>query len=299
MTYNIKNVIVSGASGNLGPSIVKALLDSGKFTVSVLTRTSSSSTFPQGVKVVKTEYNPEALVAALKGQDAVVCTIGDFNSQGQIIDAAVKAGVQRFIPSDFGGNTQNENFVRLFPGAAGKVAQSKTLAEKAKAHPGFSWTSILCGSFFDWSLQTGFLGYDLKAHTALIYEKGDVKFATTNLADIGLAVVGVLLHPTETANRFVYIASVEATQNEILAALEKATGPPKWTVTKTTIAEGQKIGGEKLAKGDFSGLMPIIASASFDPNSQSEFSSFTKLDNDLLGIPHQTLDQLVANVLKA
>ncbi|KAI9655428.1 MAG: hypothetical protein M1829_000664 [Trizodia sp. TS-e1964] len=299
MTYNIKNVIVSGASGNLGPSIVKALVDSGKFNVSILARPTSTATFPHGVKVIRSEYTLEALEGALKGQDAVVSTIGDFNSQGHIIEAAVKAGVQRFIPSDFGGDTNNEHFVSLFPLAGGKVKIGKLLEEKAKAHSSFSWTSIFTGAFFDWALKTGFFGIDIQAHTALIYETGDEKFAGTSLADIGTAVVGVLLHPTETANRAVHIASVEASQNQILAALEKATGPPEWTIKKTTIAEAQKTGNALLAKGDYSGLKAIILSAIIDPKSHSQFSSYFNLDNELLGLPHHTLDQLVAEALKA
>lgn len=59
------------------------------------------------VKVVKVDFgNHQALVDALKGQDAVVLTLGDlpnlFKNSKIIIDAAIEAGVKRVLPSEYG-----------------------------------------------------------------------------------------------------------------------------------------------------------------------------------------------------
>ncbi|PMD26960.1 hypothetical protein NA56DRAFT_641582 [Hyaloscypha hepaticicola] len=63
------------ATGNLGPSVVKALLDAG-FTVTALTRADSTSTVLAGAKVHKTDYSSHSsILEAFKGQDAVVSTI--------------------------------------------------------------------------------------------------------------------------------------------------------------------------------------------------------------------------------
>jgi hypothetical protein len=67
---SIKNVIVAGASGGVGPSIISALVSNG-FTVSVLTRESSTAIFSDDIKVYKTDYSAPSLLKALKGQDAV------------------------------------------------------------------------------------------------------------------------------------------------------------------------------------------------------------------------------------
>jgi uncharacterized protein YbjT (DUF2867 family) len=102
MASTIKAVIVVGGSGSVGPSIITALLEAkAKFDVSVLTRESSTATFPQNVKIHRTSYTEASLLSAFKGQHAIVSTVATFAThlQASIIDTAVKAGVKRFIPS--------------------------------------------------------------------------------------------------------------------------------------------------------------------------------------------------------
>jgi hypothetical protein len=141
------------ASGNLGPSIVQALLSSN-FTVTALTRADSKSTLPAGVHVAKVDYaDHNSLVAALRGQDAVVSSIATpaLLQQKAIIEAAAEAGVKRFIPSEFGINT-----TKLPAGSglekilAGKLEVQKLLDEKVKSSEGFSWTGVSTSLFFDW-----------------------------------------------------------------------------------------------------------------------------------------------------
>lgn len=81
------------------------------FEVTVLTRPTSNHTFPSNVKVVAVDYdNFDNLVAALRGQDALISTLGSaaFNKQLLLVKAAAEAGVKRFIPSEFGSDTLNE-----------------------------------------------------------------------------------------------------------------------------------------------------------------------------------------------
>lgn len=63
---------------------------------------------PANVRRVAVDYNDnQSLVNALRAQDAVVSTTSMEATLGQklIIDAAIQAGVRRFIPSDFGSLT--------------------------------------------------------------------------------------------------------------------------------------------------------------------------------------------------
>jgi hypothetical protein len=61
----------------------------------------------------------------------------------------VKAGVKRFIPSEFGVNTQ-----KVQGGAAkilaGKVKTQELLNQAVKSNPNFSWTGVANNLFFDW-----------------------------------------------------------------------------------------------------------------------------------------------------
>lgn len=140
----------------MGRPILEELVAAG-FNVTALTRATSTSTFPEGVTVKKVDFDsPDSLKDAFAGQDAVVSAIATAAVGGQqpIIDAAIAAGVKRYIPSEFGINT------RLTPGTtigkilAGKVAVVDYL--KTKESPSFSWTGLSTGMFFDWvSLTKG------------------------------------------------------------------------------------------------------------------------------------------------
>lgn len=117
----IKAVAVAGASGSVGEPIVKALIEAG-FTVTALTRADSKSTLPSSVKVANVDYNDlESLTAALKGQDALVSTLGtaSVDQQFKLVDAALAAGVRRLIPSEFGCDMETP--ARQLPVYAQKV----------------------------------------------------------------------------------------------------------------------------------------------------------------------------------
>jgi uncharacterized protein YbjT (DUF2867 family) len=91
------------ASGLIGKPIVAALLASESFTITALSRPDSSASFPDGVQIKKVDYSDEnALVEAFRGQDAVISTINTFAAhiQANFVEAAVRAHVKRFIPSD-------------------------------------------------------------------------------------------------------------------------------------------------------------------------------------------------------
>jgi uncharacterized protein YbjT (DUF2867 family) len=154
MRHSIENVEVTDklqATGNLGPAVVQALLDAG-FTVTALTRIDSKSSVLPGAKVHKTDYSSiESIAEAFKGQDAVVSTLATaaLGQQQTIVDAAIKAGVKRFIPSEFGMDTTTiEGGAKKILGA--KIALQGVLAKAAEENKGFSWTGISTGMFFDW-----------------------------------------------------------------------------------------------------------------------------------------------------
>jgi uncharacterized protein YbjT (DUF2867 family) len=118
--------------------------------VTVLSREDSKSTFPSEVKVVKTDYSAGSLANAFKGQDAVVSIVGNAGFAGQtaIIDAAVAAGVKRFIPSEFGSDTANDKVRAIVPIFNGKKQVVDYL--KTKESGDFSWTALITGPFLDW-----------------------------------------------------------------------------------------------------------------------------------------------------
>ncbi len=151
----------------------------------------------------------------------------------------------------------------------------------------------------DWELRVGFAGFDLKSRKATIWDSGNGYWSATNLASVGQAVVGVLLHPEETKNRYVWIESFRTSQNETLAALEKATGE-KWTVKHVKCAEQIEEGREAYRKGDPNWFMQLIIGALFNEELDvgADFSKFAKLDNELLGVPTEDIQATVDAVVQ-
>lgn len=298
---SIKSVIVVGASGNLGPSVLQALLASS-FKVSVLTRADSNSaaTFPENVTVHTTDYTPESLEAALKGNDAVVSVIAGaaLGEQRKLIDAAIAAGVKRFIPSEFGSNTDNKDAQQLVPVFSRKVEIREYL--ESRVADGLTWTGIVVGPVFDRSLKLGFLGFDILAKRATIYDSGDRRFTTSTLALVASAVVGVLLNPEQTANKYVYVGSFTTSQNEILAALRSITGDG-WTVENTTSEEKVNLGKENVLKRrDSAAIRPLVTAAMYHERGGSDYEKDVGLSNDLLGLKQrQSLVDAIKDVCKS
>ncbi|KAI8922224.1 hypothetical protein DFJ77DRAFT_495485 [Powellomyces hirtus] len=301
MSNSIKNVILIGAGGNLGPSVLKGLLDANKFNVSILARNESTSTFPEGITVHRTDYSEASLLSAFKGQDAIVSNLGGTGHEleKKVIDAALKVGVRRFIPSGFGSNIENEKTLSNVAYVGSKATIVQYLRELAEKNPNFTWTAVTTGAFFDWGLQVGFLGFDLKKHTATILDGGNHTTSYTNLATIGKAVANILSQPAETANRSIYISSFATTQNQLLAALEAATAT-KFTATHLTTDDVLKQGGELVAAGDLvNGIGALILGNYYQPGTGHHFEQDVSggVANSLLGLPKETLEESVKAVI--
>ena len=77
LNMSINTVAIIGANGNIGGPVLKALIESGDFSITVLTRAGSKSTYPSTVKVTVVDFESvDSLTAAFKGQNAVISTIG-------------------------------------------------------------------------------------------------------------------------------------------------------------------------------------------------------------------------------
>jgi len=110
----IKNVAIVGGSGKLGSPALQYLLDAKRFNVTAITRESSSATFPDGVKVVKVNYdNKHDLVNAFKGHDVAIFIVGAqvMHTQLSLVDAAAEAGVQWIVPTEFSADSANEKLM--------------------------------------------------------------------------------------------------------------------------------------------------------------------------------------------
>ncbi|KAL0258023.1 hypothetical protein SLS55_007194 [Diplodia seriata] len=303
MASPIKNVVLVGAGGNLGPSVLKEFLAaSPPLNITVLTRPESKSTFPPTVKVIQTDYTAPSLTTALTNAnaDALISLVGTpgFAAQKTLIDAAIAAGVQRFIPSEYGSDTSNAAVVSLVPFLAAKRQVVEYLVSKESAT--FSWSALITGPFFDWGLKVGFLGFDVQGRKARVWDGGEAAFAATDLATVGRALVGLVGDAgayEKARNRYVYVAGHVVTQREVLKALERATGGEKWEVVEEVdVGERVQATNEKLARGDFGTATDLILAATY--GREKELGKFPELWNDVLGLPEGDLDRTVREVVE-
>ncbi|KAF9880713.1 hypothetical protein CkaCkLH20_01755 [Colletotrichum karsti] len=286
MVYS--RIALAGATGNLGGPILKVLLEAG-FHVTALTRNGGNlSRLPihPSLEIVEVDVNSfESLLPALAGIDVVISCLATLAIGGQkpLIDAAVSAEVKVFIPAEFGMDSANPLCAQL-PVCAPKVAVQEYLLKKSRENPAFTFTAIANGLFLDWGLQNGLI-IDLKDHTAILYNGGDVPFSATTLADVATAVLGVIRNRSQTANRVVYIHSALVTQNQLIEYAKDVDGMD-WSTSVKDTEELRRECLAELAKGSDAdvdaAMLGFCFCGSLSRDYGCDFSS--KLDNTLLGV---------------
>ena len=296
----LKNIALVGANGKLGPSILSALLAANHFTITVLTRQNSKSTYPPTVSIAHVSPDPSIteLTSVLKGQDALIIVFAGSNDDLQIryADAAAAAGVCRFIPADFGSCDSSSPWaLELIPLYRAKKRVREHLQGLA-AQGKLEWTSLVCGHFFDWGLTTGFLKFDLVGRKALVFDGGEVRFSATTTKTIAEATVRVLEREEVSRNRMLFIQSFCVSQNEVLRALERVGGGEKWAVEQVTSEEYIKVRQAKLKENpedhdEWENVVTVVGIVDANWESREDFA------NELLGLKNEDLDEVVRSVL--
>lgn len=297
MSAPIANVAIIGANGTLGPAVLHALLATGSLTTTIITRESSKSQYPPSAHLLKVPdgASEDELAKKLEGQDALVVTMAGSKTAEQIhlANACVKAGVKRFIPADFGSvDSQDERPRQLVPLFGEKVKVRTHLEELASKHSGFSWSSLVCGHFFDWGLKGGFLHFDLKDGMADILDDGEVMWSTSTLARVGEAVVRTLERPDKTANKMLYIQSFCVNQFDVLEALMRASGmnfTNSFLKSEDYLQEQKRKAdaGDKTAIEDLVFALGVL---------NADWTKKENFANELLGLEDEDLDAVIKQV---
>ncbi|KAI1422952.1 NmrA-like family protein [Xylaria sp. FL1777] len=302
----INKVAILGAAGNFGTPITSALAKAG-FAVTVITRPSSTSIFPTGLPIIRADYSDvDALAAAFAGQDAVVCVVGPgaLGASKGMVDAAARAGVKRYIINDFGWSLNERSLPEFKPiNGARRVAWDCAIEyaqrDEGKEN-GFTWTGITIGNPIDWALEKfPPMGFNIAERRATIFDAGTEEFTGTTLEGIGQSVVGVLKHPAETANRSVKVRSIQTSQNELLAAFQKATkGQHQWEIERSTAQQKLEDGRGKHAQGIGSWILDLLVYQLYAPGeARCIVASIEDSDNPLLGIREESADEVVEKAL--
>ncbi|GLA35485.1 hypothetical protein AnigIFM63309_011325 [Aspergillus niger] len=279
----IESVAIAGASGTLGPHVFQALVNAG-FRVSILTRSNKPGAYASNINVFEVDFNSvESLTTALKGVDAVVSTVGGaaVDNQTVLIDAAIAAGVKRFIPSEFGNVTTNPK-VEKFPVYSSVFKIRNYLQENAAAGK-LSWTVLACGAFLDLVLNTPTL-LDFQNHTVTILDEGDNRISSTSLPAVGKAIAAILQNFDATENRVMHVSEAILTQNQLIGFAKEIRPDIEWSISKEQSSLLLQESLEEFGAGDFSvpTFMKLLKGTALAGDTYG--AAFDVTDNELLGI---------------
>lgn len=146
-------ILLAGAAGDLGTRVAKALVSRGA-AVRALVRIDASDADKDrlaaiGAKIASADVNDiDSVAAACAGAACVVSALNGLRDvvlgrQGVLLDAAVKAGVPRFISSDY-----SLDFTKTTPGGNRNLDLRREFMIRADRAP-IKMTSIFNGAFMD------------------------------------------------------------------------------------------------------------------------------------------------------
>jgi hypothetical protein len=143
------------------------------------------------------------------------------------------------------------------------------------------------------------MGFDVENHQAIIYDSGTEKFTGTTLSGIGQAVVGTLRNPSVTANRVLAVQSICTNQNELLSALETATGK-QWRVERQTTEELIRSGKEDYSNEVGMWRLKLAVATLYDVGQSRGMVAKTReeSDADILGVEEESARAIVAKLLQ-
>jgi uncharacterized protein YbjT (DUF2867 family) len=221
-----QQIVLAGATGNLGGRIARELRQRGVAVRAIVRPGTSAERLAglreQGVEIVEANLEARAdVVQACRGASCVVSTLLGLEkvmieAQGALLDAAVEAGVPRFIPSDYA-----MDFTKIAPGLNRNFDLHREFRERLTRAPIRS-TAVLNGAFMN--LLTGEAPLVLfKIHRVLYWgDDPEQKLDFTTMDDTAAYTAEVALDPTAPA--ILRIAGEQISAAGLASAASEVTG---------------------------------------------------------------------------
>jgi nucleoside-diphosphate-sugar epimerase len=223
----ITTIVVAGATGNLGGRIVGALVKRGANVCALLRPGTSTDRVKMlerdGVRIAKVDMlsvseltrvcaGASCVVSALQGlRDVIVET------QSVLLDAAIAAGVPRFIPSDY-----SIDFMKLPAGLNRNLDLRRTFHERLDV-ASIAATSILNGAFSDLlTSRMPLLGFE--ARRVSYWESADQRLDFTTMDDTASFTAAAALDAT--APKVLRIAGDQISARELTTLAGELTRIP-------------------------------------------------------------------------
>jgi uncharacterized protein YbjT (DUF2867 family) len=259
--------LVVGATGLLGGEICSRLVQAGK-PVRGLVRASSNpervvALKKQGVELVTGDLtDPASLDAACRGVTTVYSTATaiqsqqegntmervDLEGQMNLVAAAKKAGVRRFVFISFRGTNEFD-----FPLQAFKRASAERLKES-----GIPWTILEAAPFMEIWLGPH-LGFDAPEGKARVFCTGEKKVSWVSYHDVAALAVAAAESP-DAENRVIEVGGPEAlSHHDVIRIFEERAGR-KFEVERVPdeALQAMKANAKNPVEETFAGLMLFV-----------------------------------------
>ncbi len=231
-----KSVMVFSATGVAGTACVDEMLRMGSYQVVILQRSSGQlektsyrpitdqdkkqaqldKWLAQGVEIRTADATSvQALIPAMAGIDYLVscAPMTATESQYPLIWAAKEAGVERFIPSEFGNIYEWEQYLPTDT-IHRQVARQKVFIKRVIELAGLDYTIIPAGLWPEFFML----------EPVAIIGDADARTAWSTGADLGRIIPHVLAHPASRNAVCPVAATAYCSWNELLDAREKTLG---------------------------------------------------------------------------
>jgi len=221
-----KLILVAGATGNLGHKICLELINKNILVRAIVREESEQDKIDSlekiGVDVFKLNFsNEQELIGACAGVFCVVSVLAGLQeviveTQTKLLNAAVAAGVPRFIPSDF-----STDFTLMPTGENRNFDLRKEFHEKLDISP-IQATSIFNGAFAD-ILRYNTPVFNVPQKTVAYYgDKADWKIDFTTMDDTAAFTAEVAIDVNTP--RYLHIASFQVSPNDLVNLSEQEKG---------------------------------------------------------------------------
>ncbi|MEU2288994.1 NAD(P)H-binding protein [Streptomyces sp. NPDC013178] len=213
-------IVVTGAGGNVGRPLVRALLAAGE-QVTAVSRRISMTQPSAGVRHHQADLTePKSLKPVLDGAETLfLLTSGDFMAAGgnlnDVVEVIGTAGVQRIV---------------LLSSQGVSAGVHTSALEDAVTQSGLDWTILRPGSFHSNTLQWA---DTVRGQRTVMAPFGDVALPTIDPADIAQVAAAALRDAAHAGNVYELTGPVAISPREQAAAIGDALGEPVRFVEQT------------------------------------------------------------------
>ncbi|WP_069171631.1 SDR family oxidoreductase [Streptomyces griseus] len=211
-------IVVTGATGNVGRTLVRLLAGDGE-RVTAVARRISGADVPDGVRAVPADLaDPATLRPALTGADALFLLVAGEDAEG-VLAVARETGVRRVVLLSSQG-----------VGTRPQAYRHPALFEAAVAGSGLDWTVLRSGGMasnaFAWTEP-------VRTHRTAAAPFGDVALPFVDPDDVAAVASRVLRAAGHTGATYVLTGPEPVTPRQRAAALAAALGEPVRFVEQT------------------------------------------------------------------